>query len=283
MAWPNLVEIVSSMNEKLRDRSIEDFGEQWSYYQGNDGYYGSIEMLQDIVGPDVACSAFQGMSVLDIGSGTGRIVKMLLAAGAAHVTAVEPSKAFGVLQRNVSGESGRVTCLNLRGDQIPADLNVDFAVSIGVLHHIPDPDPVVVAMRNALRPGGRIVVWLYGREGNALYLSIVERLRGLTKRLPHPLLAGFCHALNFWLGIYAFMSGYLPLPMRSYMRKVIWPLSRAKRYLVIYDQLNPGYSKYYSRSEAFDLLHRNGFSDISLYHRHSYSWTVSGVRSEITP
>jgi SAM-dependent methyltransferase len=265
------------MNEKLRDRSIEDFGEQWSRYQSNDGYYGSVEMLQDIIGPNISCSDFHGKSVLDIGSGTGRIVKMLLAAGAARVIAVEPSKAFTVLQRNTAGELGRVTCLNLRGDLLPDSLSVDFAVAIGVLHHIPDPDPVVIAMRNALRPGGKIIIWLYGQEGNAFYLRIVEPLRYLTKRLPHPLLAGLCHVLNFGLGIYAFMAGYLPMPMHSYVRNVIFPLGRDKRYLVIYDQLNPGYSKYYSRAEAYDLLHRNGFSHIALHHRHNYSWTVSGM------
>ena len=272
------VEAVAFMKEKLRDRSIKDFGEQWSRYRNNEGYYGSLEMLQDILGPNVACGDLLGKSVLDVGSGTGRIVKMLLAAGAAHVTAVEPSKAFTVLQQNVSSEPRNVTCLNLRGDQIPVDLDVDLAVAIGVLHHIPDPDPVVIAMRNALRPGGRIVVWLYGQEGNALYLRIAEPLRHLTKRLPHLPLAVFCHILNFGLGVYALLSAYLPVPMRSYMRNVIWPLSRDKRYLVIYDQLNPGYSKYYSRCEAYDLLHRNGFSHIALHHRHKYSWTVSGVR-----
>jgi predicted RNA methylase len=38
-----------------------------------------------------------GRQVADIGSGTGRIVAMLLAAGAARVTAIEPSRAFEVL------------------------------------------------------------------------------------------------------------------------------------------------------------------------------------------
>jgi hypothetical protein len=44
-----------------------------------------------------------------------------------------------------------------------------------------------------------------------------------------------------------------------------------KRYLVIYDQLNPAYTEYYRQAEARQLLERAGFEDIVLYHRHGYS------------
>ncbi len=67
---------------------------------------------------------------------------------------------------------------------------MDFVLSIGVLHHIPDPAPVFPRRVFALRPGGRMAVWLYGREGNAAYLAAVRPLRAITRRLPHPVLAG---------------------------------------------------------------------------------------------
>jgi len=62
--------------------------------------------------------------------------------------------------------SCRITALNLSGDRLPVEPQCDLVVSIGVLHHIPDPDPVVAAAYRALVPGGRLLVWLYGREGN---------------------------------------------------------------------------------------------------------------------
>lgn len=268
------------MNRNLTDRTIEDFGDQWSRYTENDGYYGSPELLADIFGPLVDPKSLKGKSVAEIGSGTGRIVAMLLAAGAAHVTAVEPSQAMEVLKRNTRESAGRITYLQCRGDEIPPEPRQDVIVSIGVLHHIPEPEPVVAAVWRALKPGGQFLVWLYGWEGNAAYLSLVLPIRALTTRLPHFLLAPLCHALNGLLGLYIWLARRIPLPLRGYMNNVIGHFSSDKRYLVIYDQLKPAYAKYYRRNEARELLERAGFVDVQLHHRHGYSWTVLGRRPE---
>ena len=42
------------------------------------------------------------------------------------------------------------------------------------------------------------------------------------------------------------------------MRRVMLPLTPAKRRVVIYDQLNPAYAKYYTRREAHDALAQAG-------------------------
>jgi len=57
-------------------------------------------------------------------------------------------------------------------------------------------------------------------------------------------------------------------------------LTPAKRRVVIYDQLNPAYAKYYTREEARDVLERNGFSEVHLHHRHGYSWTMVGTKGQ---
>lgn len=166
-------------------RTIADFGEQWTHFRDNQGYYASTEMFVDVMQPLLSLGDVQGKRVLDVGSGTGRIVQMLLDAGAAHVTAIEPSDAFEVLCDNLRPFGERATCRRQRGEELSVDTPVDLAVSIGVLHHIPDPGPVVSRMAGTLRPGGKLLVWLYGREGNAAYLSWVLPLRRLTTRLPH--------------------------------------------------------------------------------------------------
>ena len=60
------------------------------------------------------------------------------------------------------------------------------------------------------------------------------------------------------------------------MRNVFARMDRRARYLVIYDQLNPAYAKYYRRDEAIALLADAGFADVAAHHRHGYSWTVIG-------
>jgi SAM-dependent methyltransferase len=203
---------------------------------------------------------------------------MLLDAGAAHVTALEPSVAFNVLRTNTAARAERVTCINARGEEIPPN-GFDLVFSIGVLHHIPDPVPVVQAAYRALKRGGRLLVWLYGREGNAAYLAVAHPLRAVTTRLPSSALTALCHVLNAALSVYIVLCRRLPLPLRAYTTNVLGKLSRDKRFLVIYDQLNPHCAKYYTRAQAIDLLAQAGFASIQAYHRHGYSWTVIGTRA----
>jgi SAM-dependent methyltransferase len=266
------------MSQKLAKETIEDFGEQWSRYPENDGYFASVQLLEDACGPLLPLSALKGTRVAEIGSGAGRIVEMLLDAGASEVTAIEPSPlAFEVLQRNTAARAQQIRYLQALGEEIPPD-DFDFVVSIGVLHHIPQPEPTVAAAYRALRSGGKMLIWLYGREGNEAYLRLVEPLRQITTKIPHGLLVQICNFLNFNLDIYILLCRFLPLPLQGYMNNVISQFSRQKRWLVIYDQLKPAYAKYYTQSEARELLEKAGFNDVRLHHRHKYSWTVMGTK-----
>lgn len=258
--------------------TIEDFGAQWTRYRENKDYYGSVALLQDIFGPLLPTENVTGRNVAEIGSGSGRIVLMLLRVGAAHVTAVEPSRAMDVLRVNTREFGPRVDYVHARGEEIPRNRNFDYVFSIGVLHHIPDPDPVVRAAFEALRPGGKMLIWLYGWEGNGAYLWWVVPLRKLTVRLPDRLLALLCHGLNVLLAGYIGLCRFLPLPMRAYMREHMSKMSWHARYLTLFDQLNPAEARYYRKSEAADLLKKAGFADIQLTHRHGYSWTVIGTK-----
>lgn len=51
-----------------------------------------------------------------------------------------------------------------------------------------------------------------------------------------------------------------------------------QRRVIIYDQLNPAYAKYYTRAEALALLTEAGLVNVACHHRHGYSWTVLGTR-----
>jgi SAM-dependent methyltransferase len=261
-----------------KDRTIRDFGEQWSHYGDSDGFYGSVELLQDMLGPLVALDELEGARVADIGSGTGRIVRMLVDAGAEHVIAVEPSAGVEILRENTRDIAARVEILHGPGEDVPAGGDLDFAISIGVIQFIRDPLPTLKAAREALRPGGKLVIWVYGKEGNRLYVALVTALRAVTTRLPHFALAALCGVLTLLVDAYIFACRWLPLPMRDYMLHTLSRVSRDKRRLTIYDQLNPTYAKYYRGEEVREMLERAGFRDVRLHHRRGYSWTALGVR-----
>ena len=262
---------------RSKDQTIKDFGEQWLKYTDNEGYYGSLELFSDILSPFLKPEKLRSCRVAEIGSGVGRIVNMLLEAGVNHVVAIEPSDAFEVLCRNIR-KPKKVTCLNITGDQLPAYGNLDYVFSIGVLHHISNPAPVVEAAFNALRPGGHFLIWLYGKEGNGLYLTFIRPLRVLTKRLPHFLLVFFVEIIYWPLVLYIRLCRRLPLPLKGYMSSVLEKMSPEKRRLIIYDQLNPEYAKYYTKLEAEKLLSDGKFENVRTHHRHGYSWTLIGTK-----
>jgi len=269
------------MSEHLQNKTIQDFGDQWSRYRDNSGFYASSELFADMLGPLLSPDKLRNKIVADIGSGSGRIVQMILAAGAEKVYAVEPSlEAFETLKRNTVDVQGQIEYLNIPGDALEQGLNLDYVVSIGVIHHIPQPEATITACLEALKPGGQFLIWLYGKEGNETYLRFIEPLRSLTVKLPHVVLAGITLLMNVMLGVYILLCRAISLPMRGYMLKIIGKMSWTKRYLVIYDQLNPAYAKYYTQKEALDLLLNAGFVNVETHHRHGYSWTVLGTRPE---
>ncbi|MDI7258317.1 MAG: class I SAM-dependent methyltransferase [Thermodesulfobacteriota bacterium] len=259
------------------DQTIKDFGKQWLRYSDNEGYYGSLELFSDILSPFLKTEDLKNCKVAEIGSGAGRIVNMLLESGVQHVVAVEPSDAFAVLVRNIRN-SERATCLKMTGDQLPAYGDLDYIFSIGVLHHIPDPKPVVEAAFRALRPGGQFFVWLYGIEGNELYLALIQPLRVLTRRLPHLALSSLVWLVYYPLNLYTRLCHRFPLPLKEYLLSILEKMSPEKQRLIIYDQLNPAYAKYYTRQEAIKLLEDGRFVNVRVHHRHGYSWTVIGTK-----
>jgi SAM-dependent methyltransferase len=271
------------MPSDLRQRSIEAFGDQWQRYRENESFYAEPGLLRDMFETLLTPDDIKGCRVAEIGSGAGRIVNMLLAFGASHVVALEPSSGFDVLQKNLAPAGDKVTLLNLPGEAVPAGSDFDMVFCIGVLHHIPEPLPVLKAALASLRPGGRLAIWLYGHEGNGLYLAMVQPLRLLCKRLPDDLLDGLVGVLDPLLRAYMWLCRRLPLPLRGYFNHVLGKFDDTSRRLVIFDQLNPPYSKYYTRQEAQNLVAAAGFTDIQMYHRHGYSWSVVARKPEARP
>jgi SAM-dependent methyltransferase len=166
----------------------------------------------------------------------------------------------------------------MTGDQLPPQSNLDYVFSIGVLHHIQEPAPVVQAAFEALRPGGRFFVWVYGKEGNEIYLAFLRPIRILTKRLPHSLLSALVESIYWPLMLYTKLCRIFPLSLGGYLLSVFDKMPPDKRRLIIYDQLNPSYAKYYTGFEAERLLLDGKFKDVFVHHRHGYSWSMIGTK-----
>jgi len=252
--------------------SVADFSEQWAHYTLQRGYFASEDMLRDYLGPLIDLEALADQRVCEVGSGNGRFLK-ILAHHAAHVIGIEPSEAIHVSRQYTSDLHNveHVQADIYAAEGLPCS---DVVFCLGVLHHTSDAVLALTRIRGLLAPGGRAVIWVYGREGNTPYLLLARLLRIVTVRLPHGWLDRLSGALVPWLKAYVACCRRVPLPLFRYMRNVLGQYDDYALKLTIYDQLNPNLASYWSRAELEGMLGNAGFARWELYHRHGYSWTA---------
>jgi len=90
---------ITGSSRAVEDRTIRDFGEQWTHYGDSDGFYGSPELFADIVSPFLTPADFAGRRVAEIGSGTGYGKTNLPPAG---LSAAPAAKASGCWNSAIS-------------------------------------------------------------------------------------------------------------------------------------------------------------------------------------
>lgn len=139
---------------------------------------------------------FKDKVVLDAGCGMGRFSLVSSHFGAKMVLAMDASEAVEAASENarsfpnVHVIQGDINRLPLRRSP-EAQGQIDFAFSIGVLHHLDDPEAGFHSLVRHLRPDGSIFGWVYGRENNGWLVHLVNPVRTvLTSRLPRQVLYG---------------------------------------------------------------------------------------------
>ena len=255
--------------------TIEEFGNQFTLYENIDGYWGSVEMLKDIVFP-FDLNTIKDKKVIEVGSGSGRIINKLNLFNPSKIVAIEPSKAIEVAKKNNKGSS--IEFLNIRGQDLNFKEEFDYVFSLGVIHHIPEYEIVCKKIYKTLKPGGKFIIWVYGYENNQLYLRIFNNLRRVTRIIPNFLLKILCKFLNISAVFYILLCRIFNMPLKDYFKNVFSKCSFKKREEIIFDQLNPSFAKYFKKEELLSLMETSGFKNIKIHNRYNYSWTAIGEK-----
>ena len=120
--------------------------------------------------------------VLDAGCGMGRYVRVAVEAGA-RVVGLDLSAAVEAA-RELNPDRSRAWFL--RGDLLRPPFAADafdLIYSLGVLDHTPDPRSAFLELAKLLKPGGRIVIWVYRKERPAVE-RLIDLHRAVSTRLP---------------------------------------------------------------------------------------------------
>jgi SAM-dependent methyltransferase len=267
-----------------QSKTAEAFGWQWQHFSEMHREYEAqfLDWLHPLTPDD-----FAGKRVLDAGCGTGRHAQFAAAYGARRVVALDLSDAV---------ETARTTLARfadvhvLQGDLLRLPLaapsaggGFDLVYSIGVLHHLPDPQEGFRSLVRYLRPGGTIAIWVYGHENNGFVRNVVEPVRRVSTRLPPSLLRGVAWPLA--VGFHGVAKGvYRPLertsvgrrlPLNEYLSSVA-DFSFRQNYGIVFDQLVAPTAAYIRGSEIEAWFDEAGIGDVRISHRHGNSWRGSG-------
>ncbi len=257
-------------------RTARAFGYEWTRYDELGERY--RRQFLDWISP-VEPEFFRGKVVLEGGCGKGRHTALAAEFGALDVVAVDLSDAVDVAFRNTRDlPSAHV----VQGDihRLPVKQAFDYAFSVGVLHHLPVPEDGFRSLVSRIRPGGRISVWVYGREGNGWIVHIVSPVRrGLTSRLPPVILDAISAVVTVPLFL-ATKLVYRPsrgrflghgLPYGEYLSYISsFPFLEQRS--IVYDHLAAPVSHYVRHDELVDWLDRAGMEELIVERHNQNSW-----------
>lgn len=148
----------------------------------------------------------KGLSVLDVGCGGGILAEGMAARGArvTGIDLVEPSLEAARRHAEDNGVEVEYQCIDAHSMASQHAGTFDVVTCLEMLEHVPEPEAVVAACTQAVRPGGSVFFSTINRNLKSFMFAIVgaEYMLGLLPRGTHDYvklirpaeLAGWCRA-----------------------------------------------------------------------------------------
>ena len=271
-----MTQTVAAGAEPTLDTS-KRFGFEWDRYQALYPHY--EEQFLGWVAP-LSAEDFAGKDVLDAGCGMGRNSRWAAKYGARSVLAVDYAQLAVDAATSGLADLPDVCVERQSIYELDRESAFDLCFSIGVIHHLEFPERAIARLHRALRPGGKLVVWLYGYEGNEIWVSFFRVLHPLLKRLPPALVHALAYlvSLPIFLGLRLGVQRWLRLGNSRYLDAVSrFPFGHLHK--IVFDQLLPDIAHYYKRADVETLFAQQDWADVTVHHNRGYSWTVVCQRS----
>ena len=268
---PRLFDSARLSEDKLR--TAEAFGYSWTHYPTSNPY--TEEQWRDWIEP-LGPADFDGKRVLDAGCGLAGFAEYSLEWGAGDVVGVDLSDAIDAAAERL-GE--RVMLIQADLYRLPLRHgSFDLAYTIGVLHHLPEPEQGFREVAKMVRPGGVVFAWVYGRENNGWLVYGFDPLRKyLFSRLPRGFLK-WAIALPATAALLPLVKAAKRLERMPYRDYLVWLGMRDFGFVhgVVFDQLVAPTTHYFRRAEFERWFHDAGLVDVQLSWRNCNSWRGLG-------
>lgn len=269
---------IEMLPKKVADTS-RAFAYEWRTFSRLAEYY--REQFLDWIAP-IAPAFFPGKTVLDAGCGKGRHLVWVSQFGAREVIGVDLSEAIEIAYRHTK-HLPNVHVIQADLLELPLKKeSFDYVYSVGVIHHLPEPQQGFKELVSFLKPAGHISIWVYGREGNGWLVWIVNPIQRLIlSRVPARLLEALSWPLAGLLSLLARATRYLRLPYRAYLRWVAqFPFFEL--HAIVFDHLAPRIVHYLRGEEIERWFQEASLEKFTLSWRNRNSWRATGVKRQVT-
>lgn len=286
--WPIVrgVPRFASLAEVKEDKAATatNFGWQWQHFTQSDEKYD--EQFLGWIQP-ITRDFFQDKVVLEGGCGKGRHTLLAAQWGARDVIGIDLSAAVETAFA-ATRHLPNVHIVQADIFHLPLARAFDYAFSVGVLHHLPDPRAGFKALVSKVKRGGHVSAWVYGAENNEWITRWIDPLRErLTSRMnPRALLqlskvpAAFMFAATKLLyGPVNRSSRGAALAGLLFYNDYLNSISRfgwREQHTIVFDHLVAPTSFYISRAEFSEWWQEAEAKDVQIKWHNRNSWTGFG-------
>lgn len=191
-AWQKEIDKITDLDKfnRHQKKTAESFAYEWEHIYKENNY--EKQNFFHFLSPYVKPKDLKGTITLDIGCGSGRFTKWAALSGTKVSFGSDLGETVEVAYKMTKNLPN--TCI-VQADiyDMPFSQQFDLAYSIGVLHHLPQPQEGFSRLPKVLKKNGRMLIWVYNRRNNGRAIYLYEPLRALLKNLPKPLLYQLCY------------------------------------------------------------------------------------------
>jgi SAM-dependent methyltransferase len=208
---------------------------------------------------DFPIERLEGKLVLDAGAGLGRFSEIVLNHGG-HVVAVDLTRAIDAAFKNLN-HRGSIHFVQADIFKLPFRKETfDFVYSWGVLHHTPDPPAAFKQLPPLVKPGGKLMVFVYSKYNKA-YRAVTEFYRRFTAKLPPRILLKLCYIAVplYYVGKVPIIG---PLITRLFLPVSVRPPTHRWRVGNTFDLYSPKYAFAYDHVEVHRWFEQAGMRNI---------------------
>jgi SAM-dependent methyltransferase len=265
------ISIFSTEGKNIDASVVNAFGEEWLKFKNysDEDIESLARMYFDILDDNIINKT---KYAIDIGCGTGRWSKYL-SDRLGFIEAVDPSEAVLAADQLLNAVSNvRITRASI--ETLPFDDETfDFAMSVGVLHHIPDTQKAMTDCVKKVKRGGYFYCYLYYNLDNKNFLFkslfyLSDLIRKLVSRMPESLKRITCDILAVVLYMpFVITARFFNLiGSRRFAKKI--PLSdyANKSFFIIrndtLDRFGTRLERRFSKKQVEEMMRQSGLDNI---------------------